>query len=95
MSLLLFLIPVGDDVAERLIVDVACQVHGCQGEQLLYLREVTAEMRRPVPTAVLWDSAFSAPNCSLVAFPVCGQTKKRAQRGRDQRAHHRDKPTLL
>lgn len=36
--LLLFLIPVGDDVAERLVVNVAGQVHGCQRKQLLYLQ---------------------------------------------------------
>lgn len=34
---LLSLVPVGDDVAEGLVVDVSCQVHGCQGKHLLHL----------------------------------------------------------
>lgn len=38
-SLLLFLIPVSDDIAEGLVVDVAGQVHGCQLKQLLHLQE--------------------------------------------------------
>lgn len=36
-SSLLFLVPVGDDVAQGLVVDVPRQVHGRQGEHLLHL----------------------------------------------------------
>lgn len=63
---LLLLVPVGDDVAQGLVVDIPGQVHGRQCKHLLHLGR-HRESRGPSLCfgAVLWSSAFSGPNPKL------------------------------
>lgn len=71
---LLFLIPVGDNVAQGLVVNVPGQVHGRQGEHLLHLRRRRSEAARPAWPGGPWlpcgpspsPQAFSAQGCVQV-----------------------------
>ena len=62
----LLLIPVGDYVAQGLVVDVARKVHRCQGEHLLHLGAAPEACDPPPPSgAGAWSSAFPGPNPKL------------------------------
>lgn len=71
---LLFLVPVGDNVAQGLVVNVPGQVHGRQGEHLLHLRRRRSEAARPAWPGGPWlpcgpspsPQAFSAQGCVRV-----------------------------